>query len=143
MCFLWYFVQFVSKYFFLDFCPEDRVVLIGISSCPWESDQKLLQQVYQKYLIIPRPNYSSRFYIWKHFLNQHMTESWQFDFGMMSKISDGYTCGESHSCLTIGIKNVIFCLTVVIIIQNKLMFLLNNWIWVQNTSFLYRNNNKF
>lgn len=77
-----------------DFSPEDRIMLIGVTSCPWESDQKLLQQVYQKFLYIPRPNYSSRFHIWTHFLNQFMADNWQFDTGVMSKISDGYTCGR-------------------------------------------------
>lgn len=73
--------------------PEDRVILIGVTSCPWESDQKLLQQVYQKFLVIPRPNYSSRFIIWTHLLNQYMAFNYQFDTGVMSKISDGYTVG--------------------------------------------------
>ncbi|KAJ8924583.1 hypothetical protein NQ315_000733 [Exocentrus adspersus] len=74
--------------------PEDRVMLIGVTSCPWDSDQKLLQQVYQKFLSIPRPNYSSRFSIWTHLLGQYMAVGWQFDTGVMTKISDGYTVGS-------------------------------------------------
>ncbi|KAG5885212.1 hypothetical protein JTB14_012235 [Gonioctena quinquepunctata] len=75
-------------------CPEDRVLFIGTSNCPWESDQKLLQQVYQKFLIIPRPNYSSRYIVWTHLLSQYVAVNWQFDIGLMSKISDGYTIGS-------------------------------------------------
>lgn len=81
--------------FCLDLSPEDRVILVGISSCPWESDQKLLQQVYQKYLIIPRPDYTSRYCIWSHFLGQYNAISWLFDTSAMTKISDGYTTGNS------------------------------------------------
>lgn len=79
---------------FLDFSPEDRVMLIGITNCPWESDQKLLQQVYQKYLTIPRPDYTSRYNIWSHFLGQYSAISWHFDTSAMTKISDGYTTGN-------------------------------------------------
>lgn len=68
-------------------------MLIGISNCPWESDQKLLQQVYQKYLVIPRGNYSSRYCIWKYLLGQYPAISWKFDISGMTRISDGYTAG--------------------------------------------------
>lgn len=70
------------------------MVLIGITNCPWESDQKLLQQVYQKYLIIPRPDYSSRYSIWSHFLGKYSAISWHFDISAMTRISDGYTTGN-------------------------------------------------
>lgn len=69
-------------------------MVIGISSCPWESDQKLLQQVYQKYLLIPRPDYCTRYAMWKHILGQFKAIGWQFDISAMSKISDGFTLGK-------------------------------------------------
>ncbi|CAH0546409.1 unnamed protein product [Brassicogethes aeneus] len=77
-----------------NFCQEDRVILIGTTNCPWESDQKLLQQVYQKIIRIPRPNYSSRYFVWKTLLDQYQAVGWQFDTGVMAKISDGYTVGS-------------------------------------------------
>ncbi|XP_076272045.1 dynein regulatory complex protein 11 isoform X2 [Rhynchophorus ferrugineus] len=80
-----------------NFSTEDRVILIGTTNCPWDSDQKLLQQVYQKFFIIPRPNYSSRFHIWTHLLGQYMAVSWKFDTSLMTKISDGYTVGSIES----------------------------------------------
>lgn len=69
-------------------------MLIGVSSCPWESDQKLLQQVYQKFLIVPKPEYSSRYSVWQNLLRQYSAIGWQFDLSAMSKISDGYTIGR-------------------------------------------------
>ncbi|XP_050294675.1 dynein regulatory complex protein 11 [Anthonomus grandis grandis] len=77
-----------------NFCAEDRVILLGVTDCPWESDQKLLQQVYQKFFLIPRPTYSSRYFLWTHLLSQYMAVSWKFDTSVMSKISDGYTVGS-------------------------------------------------
>lgn len=76
-------------------CQEDRVILIGVTNCPWDADQKLLQQVYQKFLMIPRPDYSSRYCIWSYLLGQYSAISWHFDISGMSKISDGYTAGKN------------------------------------------------
>lgn len=68
-------------------------MLIGVSNCPWESDQKLLQQVYQKFILVPKPNYSSRYCIWSYLLSKYSAISWQFDTSVVSKISDGFTMG--------------------------------------------------
>ncbi|CAG9862123.1 unnamed protein product [Phyllotreta striolata] len=76
-----------------NFSAEDRVMLIGTTSCPWDSDQKLLQQVYQKFVMIPSPNYSSRYTAWKSLLGRYMPNNWEFDMGLMSRISDAYTIG--------------------------------------------------
>lgn len=68
-------------------------MLIGVSHCPWEADQKLLPQVYQKYLRIPKPDYSTRYAVWHRLLGQYKAIGWQFDISAMSKISDGFTIG--------------------------------------------------
>ncbi|XP_008200287.2 dynein regulatory complex protein 11 [Tribolium castaneum] len=77
-----------------NFSPEDRVMLIGVSNCPWESDQKLLQQVYQKFILVPKPDYSSRYCVWSYLLSKYSAISWQFDTSVVSKISDGFTIGS-------------------------------------------------
>ncbi|KAK5643004.1 hypothetical protein RI129_009171 [Pyrocoelia pectoralis] len=77
-----------------NFSPDERVMLIGVTSCPWESDQKLLQQVYQKFLVIPRAGYNSRYLVWKTLLAKFSAISWQFDISGMSRISDGFTVGS-------------------------------------------------
>ncbi|XP_063931355.1 dynein regulatory complex protein 11 [Zophobas morio] len=77
-----------------NFSPEDRVILVGVSSCPWESDQKLLQQVYQKFILIPKPDYSSRYCVWSYLLGKYSAISWQFDTSVVTKISDGFTIGS-------------------------------------------------
>ena len=47
---------------------EDRVILIGTSSLPWEGDQKLMYQTYEKVIFIPRPDYGSMSWLWKELL---------------------------------------------------------------------------
>lgn len=47
---------------------EDRVLLIGTSSKPWDGDQKLLYQTYDKVVYIPRPDYGTVSLVWKDLL---------------------------------------------------------------------------
>lgn len=49
---------------------EDRIILIGTSRSPWEGDQKLLYQTYDKVIFIPRPDYGSMSLIWKSLLHK-------------------------------------------------------------------------
>lgn len=44
---------------------EDRVIFIGTSNLPWEADQKMLQQTYNRFLMIPRPDYGALSFAWK------------------------------------------------------------------------------
>uniref|UniRef100_A0A1B0CRU6 Putative aaa+-type atpase n=1 Tax=Lutzomyia longipalpis TaxID=7200 RepID=A0A1B0CRU6_LUTLO len=85
--------------------PEDRVIFIGTSCAPWEADQKLLQQAYNRFIYIPRPDYGTLSYAWKTLLSQYSGVQPTFDSGAMAKISDGYTIGSVVKCL----KEVITC----------------------------------
>ncbi|KAK9877836.1 hypothetical protein WA026_020068 [Henosepilachna vigintioctopunctata] len=73
--------------------PEDKIILIGVSRNPWECEQRLLQSVYQKFILVPRLDYSSRFTIWTSLLNKYSAAGWQFDTTIITKLSDGYTVG--------------------------------------------------
>lgn len=48
--------------------PEDRIIFIGTSIAPWEADQKLFQQTYNRFIYIPRPDYGILSYAWKELL---------------------------------------------------------------------------
>ncbi|KAI5733919.1 hypothetical protein M8J77_000350 [Diaphorina citri] len=72
---------------------EDQIMLIGISTCPWECDQKSLAQTYQKMIYIPRPDYASLSYIWTELLFSYPSVSRQFNCSTLAKLSDGYTVG--------------------------------------------------
>ncbi|KAK6634164.1 hypothetical protein RUM44_004772 [Polyplax serrata] len=98
------------------FSPEDQIMLIGVSSTPWECDQKALQQTYNKFILIPKPDYAryslqhwvapeiinqyincvhrcSLSFLYMELLFQYSGVSRQFDVGAMAKLSDGYTVG--------------------------------------------------
>ncbi|KAG8247235.1 Dynein regulatory complex protein 11 [Homalodisca vitripennis] len=73
--------------------PDDQVLLLGVSHCPWECDQKLLAQAYQKMVLVVRPDYASLQLIWAQLLFQYSGVSRQFDTGPLTRLSDGYTVG--------------------------------------------------
>lgn len=47
---------------------EDRVLFIGTTSAPFEADQKLMQQTYNRFLYIPKPDYGTLSFVWKNLL---------------------------------------------------------------------------
>ncbi|KAI9564892.1 hypothetical protein GHT06_008633 [Daphnia sinensis] len=78
--------------------PEDRVLLVGTSSTPWECDQRNLSQVFQRMIGIPPPDYGTRFTLWDHFIRQ-ATRSSQYtttpaELTNLARISDSYTPGS-------------------------------------------------
>ncbi|XP_067647279.1 dynein regulatory complex protein 11 [Eurosta solidaginis] len=85
--------------------PEDRVLFVGTSNLPWEADQKLLQQTYNRFIYIPRPDYGARSSAWKALANEYTGGLSTLDYSVMAKISDGYTIGSIDSCL----KEVLTC----------------------------------
>ncbi|KAK4471393.1 hypothetical protein MN116_004825 [Schistosoma mekongi] len=75
--------------------PTDRVLLIGCSSSPFNADIRPFCRLYQKIILIPRPDYASRNIIWRTQIIHHggiLTED--LDITSLSKISDGYTSGQ-------------------------------------------------
>ncbi|XP_032664445.1 dynein regulatory complex protein 11 [Odontomachus brunneus] len=72
---------------------EDKVLLIGTSNKPWDGDQKLLFQTYDKVVYIPRPDYGTVSLIWKDLLYKYSGINRQFDTPAMAKACDGFTIG--------------------------------------------------
>ncbi|TPP62124.1 IQ and AAA domain-containing protein 1 [Fasciola gigantica] len=75
--------------------PEDRVLLVGCSSAPFDAEVRPFCNLYQKIILIPRPDYTTRYLLWRAlivryngFLNPNL------DITSLSKISDGYTAGN-------------------------------------------------
>ncbi|XP_054582235.1 IQ and AAA domain-containing protein 1-like isoform X2 [Eptesicus fuscus] len=76
--------------------PGDRVMLIGTTSQPQRAEVKGLCRTYERILFMPRPDYASRYVLWKHMLHAqrvHMTQS-RLDISALAKVSDGYTSGH-------------------------------------------------
>ncbi|XP_039609173.1 dynein regulatory complex protein 11 isoform X2 [Polypterus senegalus] len=74
---------------------EDRVLIVGTSQQPYEADLKSLCKIYNKIILIPRPDYATRFVIWSQIIkNNHGIITKNLDISSLAKISDGYTQGS-------------------------------------------------
>ncbi|NWI58325.1 DRC11 protein, partial [Calyptomena viridis] len=78
--------------------PQDRMLLVGTSSQPFEANIGPFCKVYQKIILIPRPDHLSRFgkyFLWKHFILQNGGVFSNFmDLSCLAKVSDGFTQGH-------------------------------------------------
>ncbi|XP_072539024.1 dynein regulatory complex protein 11 isoform X2 [Salminus brasiliensis] len=74
---------------------EDRVLLVGTSRRPFDADLKALCKVYKKIILIPRPDYASRLFLWKELLVVRGAQlSPVLDLSSLAKVTDGYTQGH-------------------------------------------------
>ncbi|KAJ8723713.1 hypothetical protein PYW07_007693 [Mythimna separata] len=74
-------------------CPEDRVLFIGTSRAPWDAEQKLLFQCYQKIIQVPKADYGSISLMWRSKLHRAGALNPRLDISCLSRISDSYTLG--------------------------------------------------
>ncbi|XP_027696911.1 IQ and AAA domain-containing protein 1-like [Vombatus ursinus] len=86
-------------------CPGDRVMLIGTSDQPQIADVKGLCKTYEKILMVPQPDYATRYLLWKHLIEQYGKSLLNHvDISGLTKVSDGYTPGDItltvHSVMT-------------------------------------------
>ncbi|KAL4702784.1 hypothetical protein ACJJTC_002324 [Scirpophaga incertulas] len=73
--------------------PEDRVLFVGTSKTPWEAEQKLLFQCYNKVIQIPRADYGSISLMWRTRLHKAGALSQRLDVSCLSRVSDSYSIG--------------------------------------------------
>ncbi|XP_010080956.1 PREDICTED: IQ and AAA domain-containing protein 1 [Pterocles gutturalis] len=74
---------------------QDRVLLVGTTNRPFDANLKLFCKVYQKIILIPRPDYASRFVLWKHIILQSGGEITNaLNISCLAKLSDGFTQGH-------------------------------------------------
>uniref|UniRef100_A0AAY4BCR0 ATPase AAA-type core domain-containing protein n=1 Tax=Denticeps clupeoides TaxID=299321 RepID=A0AAY4BCR0_9TELE len=75
--------------------PGDRVLVIGTTREPFHADLKSICKVFSKIVLIPRPDYASRFVMWRELIVRNGGEmSSALDISSLAKISDGYTQGQ-------------------------------------------------
>ncbi|XP_045146082.1 IQ and AAA domain-containing protein 1-like [Echinops telfairi] len=75
--------------------PGDRVMLIGTTARPQLAEMKGLCQTYERVLLMPRPDYASRFVLWKRMIEtQGVQVTQSLDISALAKVSDGYTAGN-------------------------------------------------
>ncbi|XP_039985617.1 dynein regulatory complex protein 11 isoform X1 [Xiphias gladius] len=74
---------------------EDRVLIVGTTKDPQSADIKSLCKMYSKIILIPRPDYGSRYILWKQLIQKRGGEITKaLDLSSLAKISDGYTPGH-------------------------------------------------
>ncbi|XP_072833386.2 dynein regulatory complex protein 11 isoform X3 [Pogona vitticeps] len=74
---------------------EDRVLIVGTTKRPFNAELKPLCRVYKKIVLVPRPDYASRFVLWKHFILQNGGRLFkQLNISCLAQVSDGYTQGH-------------------------------------------------
>uniref|UniRef100_A0A8C6HCC8 IQ motif containing with AAA domain 1 like n=1 Tax=Mus spicilegus TaxID=10103 RepID=A0A8C6HCC8_MUSSI len=74
--------------------PGDRVMLIGTTEHPQLAEMKGLCRFYERILFIPRPDYASRYVLWKRMIESQGTGvqlTSSLDVSALARVSDGYT----------------------------------------------------
>ncbi|XP_059789013.1 IQ and AAA domain-containing protein 1-like [Balaenoptera ricei] len=75
--------------------PGDRVMLMGTTDRPQAAEMKGLCRTYERVLLLPRPDYASRYVLWKHMIEaQGVQVTQSLDVSALAKVSDGYTPGR-------------------------------------------------
>ncbi|KAL1023124.1 hypothetical protein UPYG_G00036680 [Umbra pygmaea] len=73
----------------------DRILIVGTTQDPFNADLKSLCKMYDKIILIPRPDYASRYIMWKQLIKKNGGEvTASLDLSSLAKISDGYTQGH-------------------------------------------------
>uniref|UniRef100_A0A8D2C102 AAA+ ATPase domain-containing protein n=3 Tax=Sus scrofa TaxID=9823 RepID=A0A8D2C102_PIG len=75
--------------------PEDRILIVGTTHRPFDAELQSFCRVYQKIILVPRPDYASRYVLWKQILQRNggvITEA--LNVSCLAKISDGFTQGD-------------------------------------------------
>ncbi|XP_005049006.1 PREDICTED: IQ and AAA domain-containing protein 1 [Ficedula albicollis] len=85
--------------------PQDRVLLVGTTSRPFDANLGPFCKVYQKIILIPKPDYLTRFALWKHYILQGGgTLTKLVNLNCLAQVSDGFTQGHVvevvHTVLT-------------------------------------------
>ncbi|XP_025049307.1 IQ and AAA domain-containing protein 1-like [Alligator sinensis] len=73
---------------------DDRVLLLGTSDRPYMADAKALCKAYERVLLVPRPDYASRYVTWQRLIQKHGgTVGRGLDLSALATVSDGYSQG--------------------------------------------------
>ncbi|XP_060157651.1 dynein regulatory complex protein 11 isoform X3 [Globicephala melas] len=75
--------------------PDDRILIVGTTQRPFDAELQPLCKVYQKIILVPRPDYASRYVLWKEIIQRHggvITSA--LSVSCLAKITDGFTQGH-------------------------------------------------
>ncbi|XP_029789416.1 dynein regulatory complex protein 11 isoform X1 [Suricata suricatta] len=75
--------------------PSDRILIVGTTRRPFDAELQSFCKVYQKIILVPRPDYASRFVLWKQIIQRNggvITNA--LNVSCLAKVSDGFTQGH-------------------------------------------------
>ncbi|XP_053680095.1 IQ and AAA domain-containing protein 1-like [Anopheles nili] len=92
----------LSKYLFKlivkQLQPEDKILLVATSNQPWLAKVGPLKKCFEKFIILPRPDYGSTNLLWQHALRRFPTVPRDLDLSALSKVTNGYSAGQIIDC---------------------------------------------
>ncbi|XP_023615347.1 IQ and AAA domain-containing protein 1 isoform X2 [Myotis lucifugus] len=75
--------------------PNDRVLIVGTTRRPFDAEIQSFCRVYQKIILVPRPDYASRYVLWQQIIQRHggvITSA--LNISCLAKVTDGFTQGH-------------------------------------------------
>ncbi|XP_021532565.2 dynein regulatory complex protein 11 isoform X1 [Aotus nancymaae] len=75
--------------------PEDRILIVGTTRRPFDAELQSFCKVYQKIILVPRPDYASRYVLWKQIIERNggvLTSA--LNVSCLAKVTDGFTQGH-------------------------------------------------
>ncbi|KAM7104212.1 dynein regulatory complex protein 11 isoform 1-T1 [Molossus nigricans] len=75
--------------------PSDRILIVGTTRRPFDADLQPFCRVYQKIILVPRPDYASRYVLWRHIIQRQggiITST--LNISCLAKVADGFTQGH-------------------------------------------------
>uniref|UniRef100_A0A8C9A1F1 IQ motif containing with AAA domain 1 n=1 Tax=Prolemur simus TaxID=1328070 RepID=A0A8C9A1F1_PROSS len=75
--------------------PDDRILIVGTTQRPFDAELQSFCKVYQKIILVPRPDYASRYVLWKQIIQHHGgVLSKTLNVSCLAKVTDGFTQGH-------------------------------------------------
>lgn len=69
---------------------NERVILIATSNKPWDGDAKAMLPLFDKILYCPKPDYSSRYTLWREFITRK-APGFDINYSLLTRMSDGFS----------------------------------------------------
>ncbi|XP_053659655.1 IQ and AAA domain-containing protein 1-like [Anopheles marshallii] len=79
--------------------PEDKVLLVATCNQPWLAKVGPLKKCFEKFLLLPRPDYGSTVLLWQYALGHFLTVPRDFDVSALAKVTTGYSAGQILRCV--------------------------------------------
>ncbi|XP_008638936.1 PREDICTED: IQ and AAA domain-containing protein 1 isoform X1 [Corvus brachyrhynchos] len=75
--------------------PKDRVLLVGTTARPFDANLGPFCKVFQKIILVPKPDYLTRCALWKHYILQSGGALTKLvNLNCLAHVSDGFTQGH-------------------------------------------------